>query len=470
MKALASLHRTFSSACIGALILFSPCSPAQQSGSSASDTRLDPAAFADVLSPSSEVPCHTRMPTYNELQPEKGARGSVQITYVVNTAGRVDLAIIDQSSGYKKFDDAARNGILQATCAPYVVDGVAHRVVQHVTINFVPAPAPDGLSATASPPSHAISRDEALKQMNIAPDSAKATMVEHWAQRMSNDPDIRRLLGPDSARLAAATPLMRNAFFADGELRLSPEDRSKLVELTLNGLDNAPADCGGDKRQMRLIAQNLQLDEMSDQDVATFLDIRFTIVKQTALGTPPALVTEDQRSRGTAVMIQTLQRMLQGDADATQDVLDTVSGTKAAQPEVWCKDARIFFRAVLATPQPFRDWMILSGDTRSKARRVIARGNAKIETSMAPSIASVVLERVTRNVPWPATAFDAEATVTIRCAPTGALLSASISRTSGNATWDAAVMQAVEASSPFPVHSDDNNQMMFNITLRSAAG
>ncbi|WP_158902625.1 TonB family protein [Burkholderia sp. L27(2015)] len=485
MKASAILHTTRLFACTGVLLLAASYAPAQQSGSRAPSAQSNPAAFADALTPTHGGSCGTQIPTYDELQPEQGVSGSVHITYVVNAAGHIDQVVVDRSSGYQKFDDAARNAILRATCTPYVVDGIARRAVHQITIDFAPHPpsanqrgttsianpsstAAESTASSLPSPSNENSQDAALRQLNIAPNSVAASQVERWTQRADGDPDIRRFLGPNMAGLAALNPSMRTTFFSDGELRLSPEDRSRLVELTVNALDSAPLDCGGVERQSRLATHSLQLAEMSDKDLATYLDVRFAVIKRTALGLPPAQVTEDQRTIGILTMMQTLQGLIHGDADAARNVAEIVSHLKDSPPEVWCKNARTFFRAVLATPQPYRDWMILAGDTSSKARRAIAHGSAKIETISPQTIASVVLTRVTRNIAWPSYPLDVEAAITIRCTPAGALLSETISRSSGNAAWDAAVLQAVQASSPFPVQEDGVTPMVFNIVLRSA--
>jgi TonB family protein len=245
-------------------------------------------------------------------------------------------------------------------------------------------------------------------------------------------------------------------------------DRSKFAQLTLNELDRAPEDCGGTQSELRVLGHAQQLGDMSTADLETHLDILFDILKQTGLEAPPAHITEDQRTQGDVAVLRTLQGMLNGDPNAARAVAHNAANVKSIPPEVACKDARMYLRAILATPQPYRDWMLLAGETSAKAKRAIAHGNARIEASTAPIDTSAVLQLVARNVIWPSTAPDVETTVTVHCTADGNLLSETISRSSGNAAWDDAVVKAVQAANSLPVQSNGAAEIVFNIVLRSA--
>jgi TonB family protein len=472
MKAQAILRNTFSLGCALTLLMFASFAPSQQTADPSSQASTSPAAFADAIVPPHGVPCRGVIPQYDRAGLDKDAHGSVVITFVVNTSGGIDLALVEQSSSYQKFDDVARNAILKMTCTPYVVDGVAHRVVQHATLNFGPGTVQASSNGTPGQPASSsgeISQEAALRQLGIEPGSAKAILLERWTQRVDNDPDIQRYLGTGTAHQQSASRTMNIRFFSDGELRLTPEQRSTLIQLTMNLLDKAPPDCGGAKHEARLLTHSPQVIDLSDIDAQTYLGVRFDIVKQTALNTPLAQVTEEQRAAGNQAVMRTLRSMLAGDVAAADYVDQTVTNLKDnPPPELWCTDARFLFRAILATPQPYRDWMLLGADTASKAGRAIAHGNARIEAISSPNAAPIVLERVARNVAWPSSPLDVETVVAVRCSPTGRLLSATVSRSSGDDAWDAAVLTAVQAASPFPIQSDGAPQAVFNIMLRSA--
>jgi colicin import membrane protein len=58
--------------------------------------------------------------------------------------------------------------------------------------------------------------------------------------------------------------------------------------------------------------------------------------------------------------------------------------------------------------------------------------------------------------------------VTVRCAPTGTLLSATIMRSSGNAQWDDAALRAVQRSDPMPLDTDGKAPANFKVIVRPA--
>jgi len=525
MKALNNKIDSFLlSGCTGVLLLLLvSCAPVRPDGPHA-DNQPDPSAFADALSPPGGVPCRLGRPAYTALQRQMGIRGSVRITYVINTAGRIDLVIVDKSSGNQELDSAAREAIAKSTCAPYVVDGVAHRVVQHTTFNFEPAlhvppsnrsdtaaginpsSAPAGLYrpqqaavnpvapaqalpsvsavSPASPPLPAsstgsLSLVEAiqaarLQKLGIAPDSPRAAAIKRWSERMRTDPDVGRFFGngPDHASLLALDPQLRTEFFTEGTLRLSPEERSKMAELASKAFDNAPPDCGGIKSVPLVISRYTSLATMSDADVDTYFGTTFAILKQSALQTPFAQVTQEQRAQGQSAVLHSLQDLLKNDAQATRDVAAAVVDPTGVSAEVWCRNTRVYNRALLATPQPFRDWSIVAAGIDAE-KRLASMAQPLMPGAGAPpagDYATRVQRRVRPNIVWAGPALDLETVINVRCAPTGTLLSASISRSSGNATWDMAALRAIQRSDPMPLDSDGRAPSMFTITMRPAAG
>jgi TonB family protein len=79
-----------------------------------------------------------------------------------------------------------------------------------------------------------------------------------------------------------------------------------------------------------------------------------------------------------------------------------------------------------------------------------------------------VLRRVRPNIIWSGKTSGLETDVTVRCSPTGTLLSAQITRSSGNSSWDDAALRAVQRSDPMPLDSDGKTPASFKITLRPA--
>jgi len=528
MKTFAQIRSALAFTCIGISLVLASCAPLEQ-GDARASAHPDPSAFADALSPPGGLPCRLKRPTYTALQRQLGISGSVHLTYVVSTVGRIDLVIVDKSSGNPDLDNAARDAVAQATCAPYVVDGVAHRVVQHMTFNFgltptikptsrgdlppaiapsstaafiyrpqaaaaspaapatfasaaaVPSPAPSAPSASSTPPATAtLSLDQAvqaamLQKLGIAPDSTKAALIKHWGERMHNDPDVSRFLGngPNHANIFSLSPPVRTAFFVEGVLRLSPEDRSRLTELTLKSFDNAPPDCGGVKDAALVMSRYTQLATMSDADVDAYFGITFAIFKQSALQTPLAQVTEVQRAQGLQAVTNTLKDMLKNDAEGTRDVAAAMVDPAGVSAEVWCKNARVYNQALLRTPQPYRDWAIVATDSDAKAKLASlpqwsTPGPALPDALPAQDFATQVQRRVRPHIVWAGPTLALETTITVHCAPTGTLLSATVVRSSGNAAWDEAALRAVQLADPMPQDADGRTPAEFVIVLRPA--
>ena len=81
--------------------------------------------------------------------------------------------------------------------------------------------------------------------------------------------------------------------------------------------------------------------------------------------------------------------------------------------------------------------------------------------------AEMVARRVRANVLAP---FDIEgdpsAVIAVRCTPSGALLSVTVQRPSGNPRWDRAVVTAVENSFPMPADVNGSTPTRFVMTFR----
>jgi TonB family protein len=511
MKTVAKVQRTLLLACVSASFVLASCAPVQPAAEG-TNIQPGPSTFADALNPSGGVPCRVPSPRYTALQRQLGIRGSVRLTYVVNAVGRIDLVVVDKSSGNEELDSAARDALAQATCAPYVVDGVAHRVVQHATFNFGPKPtigiahlsmdppvanpstataaqqdapvnptaaataASSGrvtaaaASTVATPTLEQAIQAATLRRMGIAQDSTKAALIKRWGERMRNDPDVSRFLGnsPGQANVFLLSPSMRAGFFIEGMLRLSPEARTRYTELTLKALDNAPPDCGGVKDMSQVIARYMSLATMSDDDVDAYYRVTFEIFKQSALQSPLANVTEEQRVQGLQAVSKTLRDMLKSDAEETRDAAAAIVDPAGVSAEVWCENMRTYTRALFETPQPFRDWAIVAADTDARAKLASLPQTRTLEDSSAQDYATRVQRRVRPNIIWAGPTLDLETEITVHCAPTGTLLSATITRSSGNAAWDMAALRAVQHSDPLPQGADGRTPAEFAIELRPA--
>ncbi|EMN5132279.1 cell envelope integrity protein TolA [Burkholderia contaminans] len=85
-----------------------------------------------------------------------------------------------------------------------------------------------------------------------------------------------------------------------------------------------------------------------------------------------------------------------------------------------------------------------------------------------PGYADKVRRRVKPNIVWGGERAGLTTVVKIRCTPTGDVLSASVSRSSGNSGWDQAVVNAIHASVPLPPDSNGRTPSDITITFKAA--
>ncbi len=114
-------------------------------------------------------------------------------------------------------------------------------------------------------------------------------------------------------------------------------------------------------------------------------------------------------------------------------------------------------------------------DTERKQRLAalqgqLGSGKGAGGTATSPGYAEKVQRRVRPNIVWAGETAGLETVVSVRCSPSGTLLSASITRSSGNEQWDQAALRAVQRSDPMPTDIDGKAPDHFTITLRPAGG
>ncbi|MCC8401318.1 cell envelope integrity protein TolA [Paraburkholderia sp. MMS20-SJTN17] len=95
-------------------------------------------------------------------------------------------------------------------------------------------------------------------------------------------------------------------------------------------------------------------------------------------------------------------------------------------------------------------------------------GSGSGGTAASPGYADKVRRVVRPNISWGGETEGLETVIAVRCAPSGTLLSASVSRSSGNDAWDAAALRAVQRSNPMPQDVNGKTPESFYITLRPA--
>jgi colicin import membrane protein len=87
-------------------------------------------------------------------------------------------------------------------------------------------------------------------------------------------------------------------------------------------------------------------------------------------------------------------------------------------------------------------------------------------TATSAGYAEKVQRRVRPNIIWAGDAQGLETVIAVRCSPTGMVLSAEVQRSSGNAQWDDAALNAVKRSTPMPLDTNGRAPSFFTITMR----
>jgi TonB family protein len=119
----------------------------------------------------------------------------------------------------------------------------------------------------------------------------------------------------------------------------------------------------------------------------------------------------------------------------------------------------------------------MNDGTTTVQQAMDAAYNECMSTASAPAISGIepmqtyvdqVRRRVRPNIVWDGPSSGLETEIAVHCAPSGTLLSATIRRSSGNAQWDDAALEAVKHSDPMPLDTDGHAPTTFAITVRPA--
>lgn len=338
---------------------------------------------------------------------------------------------------------------------------------------------PDSVAArgTAAPQASTISVPPALQQaveqatlqrLGVDPGSRKAEIVLQWGKKIATDPEIRQLAANRAAQPGAGTPdaAAKAQAAVTGLLSVTPEQRSRMMELTVKVLDGIPEDCGGLK-SLPLILNRYAIPTLSEDDLGDYLGLMFTSLKQSAHHAPLAHVTDEEHRQGEQAVMNKLGALLRNNTDGARDLAALLVNSQAMTSTQWCNATRLTNRALIETPQPFRDWAMVGRAEAMAHRGTLALG-ATSASGVSPDYVEKIVRRVRPNIIWAGNTAGLETVVTVHCLPTGAIASAGIERSSGNQSWDAAALRAVQQSDPMPVDAGGRVPETFRIVLRPA--
>ncbi|EEA01935.1 protein TolA [Burkholderia sp. H160] len=153
------------------------------------------------------------------------------------------------------------------------------------------------------------------------------------------------------------------------------------------------------------------------------------------------------------------QAEAQKKADAEKAAKAKAQADAAAQAKKQLDNER---RARLAQMQGMAGGTSSSSDGLGKN----GTGSGSGGTATSPGYIDKVRRAVQPNISWPNAADGLETTIAVRCSPTGTVLSATVSRSSGNQAWDDAALRAVQRTDPMPRDIDGKTPPTMNIRVR----
>ncbi|MGH8780506.1 cell envelope integrity protein TolA [Paraburkholderia sp.] len=234
------------------------------------------------------------------------------------------------------------------------------------------------------------------------------------------------------------------------------QEQARLAQLAeqqrqkLQAQQEAEADA---KRQQQLAEQAAQLAAQKAADVKQ---------KQQADKLRQQQLADQQKQQQLEQQKEDQQKQTQADAKKKADA-DKAAKAKA-QTDAQAKKVDQERRARLAQMQGMAGGEGSTGNGLAKN----GTGSGSGGTASSSGYAEKVQRRVRPNIVWAGDTQGLVTVVSVHCAPTGTLLSATITSSSGNAQWDDAALRAVQRSDPMPLDTDGKARASFTITLRPA--
>ncbi len=158
------------------------------------------------------------------------------------------------------------------------------------------------------------------------------------------------------------------------------------------------------------------------------------------------------------------QKQAEADAQKKADAQKAAKAKAQADAAAQAKKVDQDRRARLAQMQGMAGGEGSTGNGLAKS----GTGSGSGGTATSPGYADKVRRQVRPKISWAGATEGLETVVSVHCAPSGTLLSATVTHSSGNQQWDDAALRAVQLTDPMPVDTDGKAPASFLITLRPA--
>jgi colicin import membrane protein len=283
-----------------------------------------------------------------------------------------------------------------------------------------------------------------IQWQNSTPAGAEA---ELWTE--VPDTAIPRQPPPPPVPVAPAPPLPdEQADIALQEKKRQQQEAARQAQLAEQ------------QRQQKLQAQQ-EADAKRQQQLAADQATQLAAQKAAA-----AKLKQQQAEKLKQDQLKQQQQEEQAQADA-QKKADAQKAAKAARAQADAAQAKKLDqerRTRLAQMQGMAGGEGSTGNGLAKS----GTGSGSGGTSTSPGYADKVRRVVRPHITWAGETQGLETVVSVHCAPSGTLLSATVTHSSGNPQWDDAALRAVQLTDPMPVDVDGKAPASFLITLRPA--
>lgn len=244
--------------------------------------------------------------------------------------------------------------------------------------------------STAPTDAQHVDLESLLLAEGIDPDSNKAHIVRAWVEKIRHAPNIATGTNGDTRRVDQIflDPVAREKYMSNGLAHLTPSDRLKYVTLLTRFLDElVPVNCFG-LSDMRAVMNRISLREMTDSDVDLYFSLLFKVLIIEASNAPVATGTPQQYAAADEQLSRTLIAELHGDEMNMERYAFYASNPSKATASDVCWMTRVTLHAIIAMPDPERDFILLRTMAPRGGQDTSSEGQLSVPRTADPSPAS----------------------------------------------------------------------------------
>jgi hypothetical protein len=232
--------------------------------------------------------------------------------------------------------------------------------------------------------------DQLLRNHGIDPDSNKARIILAWVEKIQHDPVIASDTHGGARHVGEIflDSRAREEFMSNGLAHLTPSDRLQYVKLLTKFLDElVPVNCFG-LHDMRAVMNRVSLRDMPDADVDQYFGLLYKVLVNDASNAPLPAPTPQQYAAAERQLTRTLIAELRGDQVNIERFTFYASNPTLATPSDVCWTTRVTLHAIIAMPDPERDFILLRTMAPHGGQDTSSEGQLSVPHTADPSPAS----------------------------------------------------------------------------------